>query len=522
MRFKTKITTFFAAFSLFFGTIFAFSNSEVAEVKAEDTTTGTEAVFRDGTSAGMKYYLTKARGESTNYNDEDCYLTWRQIDTVTVTNDPNDVPNVADYVVDPVEAGALGETKTSVTLKDGTTKEFYIAGFLTKNADYTDANPKFNFTLYANVNQIYANRQSQHLFSEMESLKTLNLKCFNAERVWDFSCAFSGCSSLEDLSFLEKFNTPKVEHLYGFFSYCYAIKSVDFNNYPNFRPTNLLNLEKMFKCCSSLQSVDLSPLDGSNIYNISEMFYGCKSIEKIDLSFITSQNIQYCWNALNCSTYDFDGELSNPSVSEINILNMGLSNVDFTSSHGEDELNMGINHCSNLRVIYSPAALPEGKSIELNAMFSGDPALLTNDNLSQRISNIPSQWYGSWILLRADTGGNICNVLVPNSFEREEFEALINEYDNMDSRDKAVVDTYYDVKGEADNLLIKDTIVYLKAVLAGTQTTEKDYGLEFKNEGNNITLLDFDDNGVIVMAIIVISSIIALASYAITMRKKYN
>lgn len=524
MRFKTKITTFFAAFSLSFGTFFAFYNSEVAEVKAEETATQTEATFGVGTSAGMQYYLTKARGESTNYDDENYCLTWRQIDTVTVTNDANDVPNVADYVVDPIEAGSFSETKTktTVTLKDGTTKEFNIAGFLTKHNDYTDANPKFNFTLYANVDQIYAHYQSQYLFAELESMKTLNLKCFSAERAKDLSCAFYDCPSLEDLSFLEKFNATSAEHLYGFFSYCTGIKNVDFSKYTTFRPTNLLNLEKMFMGCTSLQSVNLSPLDGSKIYNISEMFHGCKSIEQIDLSFITSQNIQYCWNALNCSTYDFDGKLSNPVVREINIINMGLSNVDFTSSHGEDELNMGINRCSNLRVIYSPAALPEGKSIELNAMFPGDPALLTNDNLSQRISNIPSQWYGSWILLRADTGGNICNVLIPNSFEREEYEALINEYDNMDPRDKAVADTYYDVKGEADNLLIKDTITYLKAVLAGTQATEKDYGLEFKSEGNNITLINFDNSNAIIVVIIVVSSIIAFASYAITMRKKYN
>ena len=116
MRFKTKITTFFAAFSLSFGTFFAFYNSEVAEVKAEETATQTEATFGVGTSAGMQYYLTKARGESTNYDDENYCLTWRQIDTVTVTNDANDVPNVADYVVDPIEAGSFSETKTKTTV----------------------------------------------------------------------------------------------------------------------------------------------------------------------------------------------------------------------------------------------------------------------------------------------------------------------------------------------------------------------------------------------------------------------
>jgi len=492
------------------------------EVKAEATpVAGTEATL--AVSSVIKEAVSSVYGDSMNPEDESYMYTWKNIDRITITNNPDEImcdynANPKYHEKDPVEVGESG-TKTSVTMRNGSTKEFYVAAYIFVHDIMVNNVKGYDLVLYANVENIYANENSSGLFSGLKTMWSIKPNCFNTERVVDFSNLFADCRTISDFSFLEKFNTPKVKNLSGMFKNCIWLKTMDFNKYPNFRSSEFDSFEDMFYGCEKLESVDMSPLDGSKVTNIRQMFMCCPKLGTIDLSFITSQNIKYCYQAFDCSI-----SKNNAIVSEINISEMGLSNVDLTGPNGENELDLGLSKDWALRVVYSPKSLPEGKSIELPIDFR-TTEYLTNENCSskeevQRISCIPDIFEVWWFELRDNNNGNLCEALIPGSLDREDLEYMIEEYDNMDPRDQAAVDARWDV--EEENLTIKDSMDYLRDVLNGTQTTNGDYGIKSNNEGNSITLMSLDNTSVSVVIIIAICGIIALASYAIIMRKKYN
>jgi surface protein len=59
----------------------------------------------------------------------------------------------------------------------------------------------------------------------------------------------------------------------------------------------------LFKGCSSLKGIDVSPLDTANVEDMSEMFHNCSSLTELDLSsFVTDKNRYLYWMFDNCSS----------------------------------------------------------------------------------------------------------------------------------------------------------------------------------------------------------------------------
>lgn len=520
-------------FSLFMAPAFMLGIKDNAHVvKAEATpVAGTEATL--AVSSVIKEAVTNVAislnlEDSLDPNDANYLKTWKNIEDVVITNNPDDIANNSNanpkiYIGEPFEVGESG-TKTSVTSRTGNTKDYYVAGFLFKYELIIGNSPSYYLVLYADVENIYANKNSSGLFSEMIYLQRLNLKCFNTERVEDFSYMFADCQHLQNADFLKEFDKPSVnnqgaKNLSGMFKNCFWLTSIDFNNYLDFCSNKIDSFEEMFYGCEILTSVNMSPLDGSNVTNIRRMFMHCPLIKTIDLSFITSKNIKYCYQAFDC-----DSSKKYAVLREVNISGMGLSNVDLTGPNGENELDLFFSADTDLRIVYAPQSLPEGKSIRLPVDFH-TIKYLTNETCStdekiQRICCIPDIFEQWWFELRDNNNGNLCAALIPGSLDREDLEYMLEEYDKMDPIDQEEIDKRWDV--EEENLTIKDSMDYLRAVLNGTQSTDGDYSIKTNNEGNNITFMSLENTRVSVIIIIAISSIIALASYAIIMRKKYN
>ena len=125
------------------------------------------------------------------------------------------------------------------------------------------------------------------MFSECSSLTSLNLSSFDTLKVTRMGYAFSGCSSLTSLD-LSSFNTSNVTDMYDMFNGCSSLTSLDLSS---FNTSKITDMSKMFYRCSSLISLDLSSFNTSKITDMSEMFDNCSSLTSLDLSSFNTTNV---------------------------------------------------------------------------------------------------------------------------------------------------------------------------------------------------------------------------------------
>lgn len=384
---------------------------------------------------------------------------------------------------------------------DGTNKDFYLAGIITKNEEKSTADSeKYDFVVYADVDDIYTPPQAQHFFYNLTSLEDINLKVFNTSETHDMSSFFSKCTALTDISAISQFDTSNLLYADYIFSNCLSLTSVDLKLYSNFRFKKWMSGTGMFNNCTSLEYVDITDLDGSNLTRMEYMFFKCHALKELNLSNITSTSITNIYAAF----YEM------PMLKTLNISNLDLSSVD-----NDTNLNPFFGKNTSLEVIYTPSAMPEGKTIALPEQFG--ETVLSSANTSQRLSLIPSKFIAKWQSLRvAGNGEGICAALVKNSEGRTTLESLIKEYDAMVIEDQTVVNEAWDV--EEDNVKIIDTINYVKAVIAGMQKTDKDYNGNASTLENTFVISSQNKSAIIVLTSVVGMQAI-VAYYFIEKRK---
>ena len=111
------------------------------------------------------------------------------------------------------------------------------------------------------------------MFSNCRSLTSLDLSSFDTSNVTSMGSMFDGCSGLASLD-VSNFNTSKVTDMSGMFYGCDGLTSLDLRN---FNTSNVTNMNLMFNNCSKLTSLDLSKWDMSNVTNTTDMFKGCSN-----------------------------------------------------------------------------------------------------------------------------------------------------------------------------------------------------------------------------------------------------
>ena len=130
---------------------------------------------------------------------------------------------------------------------------------------------KFNNQLTNNMRGIFQN---------CKSLTTLDLSEFytnNVEIMWDM---FNGCSKLSNLIInFTKFDTSKVIDMESMFEDCSSLTTLSLN----FNTENVRYMNKMFRNCISLQSLNFSNINTNSIGIMHQMFYNCSSLEYLDI-----------------------------------------------------------------------------------------------------------------------------------------------------------------------------------------------------------------------------------------------
>lgn len=151
---------------------------------------------------------------------------------------------------------------------------------------------------YLNTSQV---TNMQYMFSNCESIETLDLSTFNTENVTNMSNMFYYCKSLKSLN-LSSFNTSKVNYMGSMFSDCESLTAL---NLSSFNTENISDYEYMFFCCKSLTALDLSSFNSKEILNTSCMFTSCIALKTIDLSsFDTSKTTDMSLMFSGCSALE--------------------------------------------------------------------------------------------------------------------------------------------------------------------------------------------------------------------------
>ena len=140
-----------------------------------------------------------------------------------------------------------------------------------------------------NIENLYTNEctNMSMMFSNCESLTSLDVSNFDTSNVTTISDMFSGCSSLTSLD-VSNFDTTKVTTISDMFSGCTSLTSLDVSN---FDTSNVTDMDYMFYNCTSLTSLDVSNFDTSNVTTMAVMFADCTSLTSLDVSNFNTSNV---------------------------------------------------------------------------------------------------------------------------------------------------------------------------------------------------------------------------------------
>ena len=111
-----------------------------------------------------------------------------------------------------------------------------------------------------------------------EYTKTLDLSGWKTSNVKSMNRLFYCCSNLESLD-LSGWDTSNVNDMRWMFFYCSGLKSLDLSGWDTYKVTYM---NGMFSYCKSLESLDLSGWDTSNVVNMGNIFYDCPAPSRSD------------------------------------------------------------------------------------------------------------------------------------------------------------------------------------------------------------------------------------------------
>ena len=205
-----------------------------------------------------------------------------------------------------------------------------------------------NIVIKANIS--YSNTDLSAIISN--STVEASFKGSDTSNVTDMDYMFSDCNSLKSLD-LSGWNTSNVTRMSGMFSNCRSLTSLDLSS---FDTSNVTSMGSMFDGCSGLASLDLRNFNTSNVTDMGGMFYGCDGLTSLDLSNFNTSNVTKM-NLMfkNCSNLT-SLDLSKWDISEGTIINNmfeGCSN----------SLTIRMKGCSEDTINKVTSVKPSGASI---------------------------------------------------------------------------------------------------------------------------------------------------------------
>ena len=222
-----------------------------------------------------------------------------------------------------------------------------------------------------------------NMFSNCNSLITLDLSKFDTHQVTQMQSLFSNCFSLVSLD-LSTFNTIVVNSMALMFYNCYSLVSLILSE--NFKTEQVTSMKQMFTKCSSLKSLDLSSFYTSLVTEMTQMFLECSSLEYLDFSHfntarVTNMNRMFssCSSLKKLDLRSFNTEL----VEDMNEMFLGcisLTSLDISSFNTIlcSKMNKMFRNC-NLLTSLDVSGIKTDLATEFDAFFDGCKLLTSID-----------------------------------------------------------------------------------------------------------------------------------------------
>ena len=157
-------------------------------------------------------------------------------------------------------------------------------------------NSKYDLYIGAKAGVI-ANENSGYVFYNFRSLKEINFdNNFDTSNVEDMTQMFRCCASLEsiDLSTLDTSNVTNMNDLFNMWDSSAGIwisnklSKITFGS--NFDTSNVTTMRNMFVGLAELKKIDVSNFNTSNVTDMYHMFWSCQNLTELDVSnFDTSK-----------------------------------------------------------------------------------------------------------------------------------------------------------------------------------------------------------------------------------------
>ena len=169
-----------------------------------------------------------------------------------------------------------------------------------------------NWKLWTNINNLACNTS---LWCQSDPVNYNKVKRIDVSW-WIFSwtslnSSFYNWNTLEQIDWLETWNTSGVTNMWSMFYKAYNIKHLDLSNWDT---SNVTNMGAMFYWMSWLVELDLDSFDTSSLENTDSMFYNTSNLKTIYVSDkFTTNSITNSWNMFfwatsiewwNRTTYD--------------------------------------------------------------------------------------------------------------------------------------------------------------------------------------------------------------------------
>ena len=178
------------------------------------------------------------------------------------------------------------------------------------------------------------------MFRNCSNLKSVDLSTFNTEKVTTMYAMFAYCTRIENIN-MSSFNTKEVTNMSAMFYNCGQLKQLDVNN---FNTENVTTMASMFANCSNLEKLDISNWKTANVEDMSWMFAGedygnppntmnikqIIGIESLDVSNVKTMDRMF----RNCH------ELTSLDLHKWNVSNVEIMRQMFNSCKSLRELNI--------------------------------------------------------------------------------------------------------------------------------------------------------------------------------------
>ena len=178
------------------------------------------------------------------------------------------------------------------------------------------------------------------MFRNCSNLKSVDLSTFNTEKVTTMYAMFAYCTRIENIN-MSSFNTKEVTNMSAMFYNCSQLKQLDVNN---FNTENVTTMASMFANCSNLEKLDISNWKTANVEDMSWMFAGedygnppntmnikqIIGIENLDVSNVKTMDRMF----RNCH------ELTSLDLHKWNVSNVEIMRQMFNSCTSLSKLNI--------------------------------------------------------------------------------------------------------------------------------------------------------------------------------------